>query len=209
MGAHHKVSPSIERRRMRVHAEVERAVRDTLSLTIPTRILDVGTGYGISVQLLTKQFRNRARIWSIDPSRSVIRDMRRSAKYSGAKWHVSFKQAEAEALPFPARKFDLVVSLLSLHHFSNAERGLREMVRVLAPRGKLIVADWRPAASPVVPHSAKDIPSPAFVLRVLKRLEVPTVVQRGRYWYLVEGAKQTASAIATVHSGPADQIQAC
>jgi ubiquinone/menaquinone biosynthesis C-methylase UbiE len=189
MGAHHKVSPSIERRRMRVHAEVERAVRGTLSLTAPRRILDVGTGYGMSVQLLTEQFRNRARIWSIDPSRSVILDMRKSARHSGASWHVSFKQAEAEALPFPATKFDLVISLVALHHFSNPEKGLREMVRVLAPRGKLIVADWRPVVSSVVPHSAKDIPSPAFVLRVLKRLEVPTAVQRGPYWYLVEGAK--------------------
>jgi ubiquinone/menaquinone biosynthesis C-methylase UbiE len=103
--------------------------------------------------------------------------------------NVSFKQARAEALPFPARHFDLVVSLLSLHHLTNPAKGLREMARVLTPKGKMIVADWRPLHSPVVPHAAKDIPSPTFVLKAMKRLGLVVSVWRGRYWYIVVGTK--------------------
>ena len=194
MEVHHRVSPSIERRRRRVHTEVKRAMCQSLSLTSPRRVLDVGTGFGMSVQLLTKQFRNRARIWSVDPSRSVIREMRELSRHSGMSRQVSFKRARAEALPFPARRFDLVVSLLALHHLSNPVKGLPEMARVLAPKGKLIVADWRPLASPVVPHSARDIPPPTIALRVLKHLGFLTTIRRGRYWWKAQSEVEAIKA---------------
>lgn len=48
---------------------------------------------------------------------------------------------EAEALPFPDKTFDTVVSRLAFHHFENPELVYREMCRVIKPGGLLVTAD--------------------------------------------------------------------
>lgn len=53
-----------------------------------------------------------------------------------------FLSADARRLPFTAHSFALIISPSTLDHFADAadlERGLRELVRVLAPGGRLIV----------------------------------------------------------------------
>jgi SAM-dependent methyltransferase len=49
--------------------------------------------------------------------------------------------AGAEMLPFPDRRFDLVVSYLSLIDIPDFRAGLRESARVLAPGGSLLIAN--------------------------------------------------------------------
>jgi ubiquinone/menaquinone biosynthesis C-methylase UbiE len=110
-------------------------------------------------------------------------------KSEGLGESVFLKKGKAEQMPFRAGRFDLVVSLLSLHHFSNPLEALREMARVTSQGGKVIVADWKPTKSPVTPHSAKDIPSPTFVERKLRLLGWSTTLKEGRYWYLVEASR--------------------
>jgi ubiquinone/menaquinone biosynthesis C-methylase UbiE len=48
--------------------------------------------------------------------------------------------AEAEALPFADGSFDLVVGHAVLHHVPDVARGLREVLRVLAPGGRFVFA---------------------------------------------------------------------
>lgn len=100
--------------------------------------------------------------------------------------NVTLKCAKAEALPFATHRFDLVLSVLSLHHLSDPVRGLREMCRVLAPKGKMIIADWKPVESPVVPHAGKDIPSPQFLKQELGLLGFSAKVHQSRYWYVAD-----------------------
>ncbi|WP_394848557.1 class I SAM-dependent methyltransferase [Pendulispora brunnea] len=50
-----------------------------------------------------------------------------------------FRQGSALDLPFPDASFDVVVTNQTVEHLPDPERGLREMVRVLRPRGQLIV----------------------------------------------------------------------
>ena len=100
--------------------------------------------------------------------------------------HVIIREASAERLPFESGRFDLVVSLFSLHHLSNPKRGLFEMARVLSKEGKLIVSDWRPtAARPLLLHARSDMPSPTFVSTEFKRLGYRTSRQIHRYWYSI------------------------
>jgi ubiquinone/menaquinone biosynthesis C-methylase UbiE len=56
--------------------------------------------------------------------------------------------ADAAALPFPAVRFDTVVSASALHDFADAARALAEVRRVLRAGGRLLLVDWsreRPA----------------------------------------------------------------
>lgn len=54
----------------------------------------------------------------------------------------SLAVADAAALPFPAARFDTVVSASALHDFPDPARALAEVRRVLRPGGRLLLVDW-------------------------------------------------------------------
>ncbi len=55
---------------------------------------------------------------------------------------VDWREGVAESLPFPDQSFDAVVSQFGLMFFTGRRQALREMLRVLAPGGRLAVAVW-------------------------------------------------------------------
>ena len=54
---------------------------------------------------------------------------------------ISFVQGDAGKLPFSDNSFDIVISRLAFHHFSDPKRCFSEMARVLKTGGKLVVID--------------------------------------------------------------------
>lgn len=185
-----ELPPRITRQRAQVQERVLNSVAVSVKGLQPKRILDVGTGYGINLTFLARQFGKRSRIWSVDASAAVVREMKKIMRKHRYSRHIIVKQANAEHLPFTGDRFELVVSLFSLHHLSNSKRGLFEMGRVLSNEGKLIIADWRPAAGkPLMLHAPSDIPSASFVNTQLKRLGYRTRSRIHRYWYSIEAMK--------------------
>ena len=55
--------------------------------------------------------------------------------------NVSFRQADAEDLPFDDDRFDLVTCRIAPHHFPDAQRFLHECARVLKSGGMLLLQD--------------------------------------------------------------------
>ncbi len=49
--------------------------------------------------------------------------------------------ASAEHLPFPDGHFTVVVNVASFHHWADRDAGLREILRVLAPGGRLLIME--------------------------------------------------------------------
>jgi len=185
-----EISPNIAQQRDRVHQHVLKSVAVSVKGLQPNRILDVGTGYGMNLTFLAKRFGKRSRIWSVDASPGVVHEMRKIFRRYQYSRHVVIRQANAEQLPFKSDHFQLVVSLFSLHHLSDPKRGLLEMGRTLSHAGKLIIADWTPAAAkPLMLHARNDIPSPSFTNTQLKRLGYRTRSRIRRYWYLIEAMK--------------------
>ena len=185
-----KISPSITRQRDRVHEHVLKSVAVSVKGLQPKRILDVGTGYGMNLTFLTRRFGKGSRIWSVDASPAIVHEMKKIIRKHQYSRHVIVKQADAEQLPFKSDHFELVASLFLLHHLSNPRRGLFEMGRVLSHGGKLIIADWTPAAGKLLMlHARSDIPSPSFVIRQLRRSGYRTRSRIRRYCYLIEAIK--------------------
>lgn len=60
--------------------------------------------------------------------------------------NISFVTGNAMNLPFEDETFDLVLTRLSLHHFTEPQRPFREMQRVLKKGGKLVVWDMEATA---------------------------------------------------------------
>jgi len=185
-----EISPRIARQRAQAHDHVLNSVAVSVKGLHPKRILDVGTGYGMNLTFLARRFGKCSRIWSVDASPAVVHEIKAIMSKHQYSRHVFVKEANAERLPFKSDHFELVVSLFSLHHLSNPKRGLFEMGRVLSDGGKLIIADWRPeAGKPLMLHAQSDIPSPAFVIKELKRLGYHARSRVRRYWYLIEAMK--------------------
>ena len=97
------------------------------------RVLEVGCGIGDYTQGIAAQ--THARVTSVDVAPGLIRhaNTRRPA-------NVRFLAADVEALPFADGTFDAVVGNAVLHHL-RLDRAVPELLRVLAPGGRICFAE--------------------------------------------------------------------
>jgi ubiquinone/menaquinone biosynthesis C-methylase UbiE len=124
----------------------ERAFREKLAglahLKPGESVLDIGCGTGSLAMAAKRLVGATADVVGIDASPEMI--ARATAKAAKAGVAVEFKQALAEALPFPAARFDVVLGTLMLHHLPRKARQAcaGEIRRVLKPTGRALVVDF-------------------------------------------------------------------
>lgn len=94
--------------------------------------LDVGCGEGRFCRMLQAAGISTV---GIDPTEELLRQARRRDPKG------DYRTGRAEALGFPDRSFDLVVSYLTLIDIGDIDRAVAEMARVLRPRGTLLIAN--------------------------------------------------------------------
>ena len=96
------------------------------------RLLDVGCGPGAALEHAAAR---GAEVAGVDPSPAMAdRASRRVPR-------AEIKVGSAEAIPFPDDRFDVVISISSFHHWADPDAGLTEILRVLAPGGRLLIAE--------------------------------------------------------------------
>jgi len=98
------------------------------------RVLDVGCGNGY---VLSRYARAGAETTGIDLTAAAVELCRKRFAFMGLPGE--FRQANAEALPFPDDTFDCVTSMGVLHHTPDTRAAVAEVFRVLKPGGRLIV----------------------------------------------------------------------
>lgn len=102
------------------------------------RVLDVGTGRGGFVEELIAELKDYDEIIGIDVDVSLEEEFaRRFAEFP----RVTFQQMDALSLPLEDNSFDTVSVAGSLHHLSDPQIGLGEMMRVLRSGGHLILVE--------------------------------------------------------------------
>lgn len=97
-------------------------------------VLEVGCGSGIAVQLFAEA---GAYVTAVDLTPWAVETTRARLDAFGLEGEVL--EADAESLPFPEGSFDLVFSWGVIHHTSNTEQALAELVRVCRPDGALVL----------------------------------------------------------------------
>jgi ubiquinone/menaquinone biosynthesis C-methylase UbiE len=114
---------------------VQRESIEALQLGAEDRLLDVGCGTGAASRSAASV---AASVVGIDLSPEMIRQARELAS---GQANVHFEIADSEHLPFDEGAFTAVVCSNSFHHYPDPGRAVREMTRVLAPGGRLVLGD--------------------------------------------------------------------
>jgi SAM-dependent methyltransferase len=105
------------------------------------RVLDVGCGPG-RLSLLIAALAPQLEVVGVDVDpRMLARAHTRAGRAGEAGRRVTFVQADVGALPFPDESFDVVVSSFSMHHWTEVERGLSELRRVVNATGTVLIYD--------------------------------------------------------------------
>lgn len=121
-------------------APLRRFQLEVLARFSPRSILEVGCGTGELLESISRRFPGVA-VTGLDPDADALAIARRKIVSEAPRAEVML--GRAEALPFEAGSFDLVVSSLMLHHLptETKRRALAEWRRVLAPGGALVLFD--------------------------------------------------------------------
>jgi SAM-dependent methyltransferase len=119
----------------RYTASLAPALADAAGVTAGQRVVDVGCGPGG----LTRELAGRVgaeRVAAIDPAPHYVAACRE--RNPG----VDAREGVAEALPWDDGAFDAALSSLVIGFMADADRGVREMARVVRPGGTVAICMW-------------------------------------------------------------------
>jgi len=112
-------------------------------------VLDVACGPGLVVCALAPFAK---RITGIDMTPAMLDRARQVATKQGVR-NVDWHQGDVYLLPYAANTFTIVVTRYSFHHLLDPAAALREMARVCAAKGRIVVVD---AYAPEDPDQAAE-----------------------------------------------------
>lgn len=102
-------------------------------------ILDIGAGTGKYEILYSKLMKKKGFVIALDFSDEMINQMKKNIKKHGLQDFVLVVKGDAEHLPFKEEIFDEVLTLNTLQYIPNDKRFLREINRVLKPKGNAVI----------------------------------------------------------------------
>ncbi|WP_348646461.1 metalloregulator ArsR/SmtB family transcription factor [Ciceribacter sp. L1K22] len=130
-----------ELRRLHVDdTEVEAALLKLVGADPVDSLLDLGTGTGRMLQLLSANYR---RAVGVDASRDMLAVARANLDKAGVL-KASVRLGDILNLPLDGGEFDLVLIHQVLHFLVQPELALAEASRMLSPGGRLVVIDLAP-----------------------------------------------------------------
>jgi SAM-dependent methyltransferase len=100
-------------------------------------VLDVGCGVGHWGRLLASVMPDDVRVTGVDRERAWVDEATARAPAS----RFSYRQGDAQKLPFPDDSFDLTTCQTLLIHLPDPSAGIAEMIRVTKPGGLVAVAE--------------------------------------------------------------------
>jgi SAM-dependent methyltransferase len=112
---------------------------EAVDLRAGERVLDIAAGSGNATLAAARRF---AEVTSTDYVPALLERAR--ARAEAERLAVTFREADAEALPFQDASFDAVLSTYGVMFTPDQERAAAELARVCRPGGRIGLANWTP-----------------------------------------------------------------
>lgn len=121
-----------------VEAPVKAPVEAPAKAPVEAQVTSTGfvTGDSGRSDLMTK-----GHVTGVDLSEGMLAVMREKVAKAGLTEMISIEEGDGENLRFPDNTFDRVTIAFGIRNFENREKGLREMLRVLKPGGRLVILE--------------------------------------------------------------------
>ena len=107
----------------------------------PRRILDVGCGTGRLLRQARRCYPT-AELVGVDLAGQMVAT---ASAVTPTRLAVGYVHGRVECLPFADEVFDLILTTLSLRHWTDLPAGIAEIGRVLTPGGVVVLADVFPS----------------------------------------------------------------
>ena len=117
-----------------------KAAIDSLKPYAPQRILDVSTGTGDFALMAVDRLQPQSLIGA-DLSEGMLSVGREKVERAGKSDIITLQKEDCMALSFEDNTFDAVTVAYGVRNFEDLDRGLREMLRVLKPGGRLVIIE--------------------------------------------------------------------
>lgn len=127
-----------------LHHQWRRRAADLAALSSGDRVLDVATGTGDLAFELARRVAPGGTVVGSDFSEQMLTIAREKAATSDDPQRaalVRFEQANALSLPYPDDTFNAATVGFGARNFADLERGCREMARVVAPGGHVVILE--------------------------------------------------------------------
>jgi ubiquinone/menaquinone biosynthesis C-methylase UbiE len=133
---------------------------EALDLRAGSKVLDVAAGNGNATLAA-------ARRWCDVTSTDYVPALLKRGRERAAAEHltIEFREADAEALPFPDASYDVVVSTFGVMFTPDQDKAASELARVCKSGGKIGLANWTPQGfiGQLFKTIGKHLPPPAGV----------------------------------------------
>jgi ubiquinone/menaquinone biosynthesis C-methylase UbiE len=118
-------------------------VKNTVNPVKNAKVLEIGPGPGWAGIFLLKE-RDDIFLDAVEASPDMIRVANNNAREEGVAERANYMQGVVENMKdIPDKKYDLVMSRESLHHWVDPEKGFMEISRVLKKEGRIYIEDHR------------------------------------------------------------------
>jgi ubiquinone/menaquinone biosynthesis C-methylase UbiE len=105
------------------------------------RVLDIACGTGIVARTAARRLESGGSVIGLDVSVPMLTAAHAAAAQEGVA--VDWREGRAVQLPLPEEAFDVVLCQQGLQFFPDRLAALREIYRVLASGGRLVLSVWR------------------------------------------------------------------
>ncbi len=121
-----------------VEAPVKAPVEAPAKAPVEAQVTSTGfvTGDSGRSDLMTK-----GHVTGVDLSEGMLAVMREKVAKAGLTEMISIEEGDGENLRFPDNTFDRVTIAFGIRNFEDRPKGLREMLRVLKPGGRLVILE--------------------------------------------------------------------
>ena len=111
-------------------------VIDLLDVQPSDKMLEIGFGPGVGIQLLTSSA-SAGYVAGVDPSKEMVAQATTRNKKAIENGRVGLRHGSVASLPFTDNTFDKALAINSMQVWPDAVAGLREVRRVIKPGGKV------------------------------------------------------------------------